>query len=132
MTRVLEIRLNRGLTLTQAAELCGMAAPTFQKVEKGTNGVSKNLAPGFARGLQVAVQDLYAPVGSPIPSLPVDIAKIDPQQGGQFVHETEQLRLLALWGAMPVHMREAMMTVAITLARASARCPKDTDLDNVG
>lgn len=132
MSRIREIRLNRGYTLTRAAELCEMAPPTFQKVDKGTNGVSKNLAPGFAKGLQVAIQDLYAPVGAPIPDIPIDVAKISPQQGGQFVHDAEQLMLLALWDVMPISMRKALMAMAVTLAQESARGPKDTDLENLG
>lgn len=70
--------------------------------------------------------------GQAFTTIQAELGKIDAKQPGEFVHENNELRLLALWRAMPESVREAMMTVAIALTRASASGPKDTDLDNVG
>ena len=107
MTRAREIREARGLTLTEAADKVKTGLPTIQKIENGTNGISRNMAPRLADAYSVPIPELYAEVGSPI-SPPV----VDPKREGKFVEQPVQLHLLRIWEAMDDDTREALLILA--------------------
>jgi putative transcriptional regulator len=60
IVRLKEIRTSRGLTQAELAILVGVSRKTINTVENGVFVPSTTLALGLARGLGVAVEDLFS------------------------------------------------------------------------
>jgi len=54
-------RQQRGLTLQEIADLCGVSTAMLSLVERGQRGISVRAKIRIARCLQVRIADLFAP-----------------------------------------------------------------------
>jgi transcriptional regulator with XRE-family HTH domain len=68
-TRIEEIRQARGLKSAELARRIGADPSIIHRIETAKAGFSHNRARALARALLVPVEQLYAPIGTPIPFL---------------------------------------------------------------
>jgi transcriptional regulator with XRE-family HTH domain len=70
-TRLQEVRIARGLTKAELARRAGMPPNTLQNIENGTTkGLSASARRLLAPVLRVREDELLAPIGFPIDTLP--------------------------------------------------------------
>ncbi len=118
--RLREILDERGVDQTELATALGLTSQAVNQWVKtdGTRPRGKRLD-AIAECLDITVDDLMMPPGSPIPRRRgARLGKRHSEQAGEFVHESEEIRrLIQLWNGMSIGMKEALMTLAIAIAR---------------
>ncbi len=120
--RLTEIMRARGVNKTQLGKAMGVTSQAAGAWANGENGPVVSKLPAIAEFLGVSVPDLVAPVGAPFPDGGAGDGEGHVKQTGQFVHESEEIsRLIQLWNGMSISMREALITLAIAIARETKR-----------
>ena len=66
LSRLQEIRRDRGLSAAELARKAGVSPATVSKIELGHRGLTRHMAPLLAAALGCPPGELYAPVGAPI------------------------------------------------------------------
>lgn len=76
-TRLEEIRLARGVRSAELARIAGMDPQTLWRIETGRRTITKRWREGLARALMVSAEQLYAPIGAPVPYDPAEVTMPD-------------------------------------------------------
>jgi transcriptional regulator with XRE-family HTH domain len=78
-TRLEEIRLARGVRSSELARLAGMDPQTLWRLETAKRSITNRWRSALASALMVSDEQLYAPIGSPVPYDPAEPIMPDPR-----------------------------------------------------
>lgn len=120
LSRLMEIRRARGLRMAELARLLKIDDSHVQKLED-RDSVPKNFVVRLSEALHLSADDLFAPIGAPIPAVPPDQSGVDANSESELANEAEQIRVLShAWPRIDPSIREAVLKIAIALTRPDA------------
>jgi len=85
-----EIRIARGVRMSDAARAAGLTPDTFWKFEAGKRHLNHLAWGKIAKSLDCALVDLFAPIGAPIPPPGAPDRR-------EVIYSADELALLRLW-----------------------------------